>query len=157
MALSIRTRAIGCIVLALATPLRAQDIPLRADVIASTDTTVDYVLTNHGSRTATAWHVAFTITDSAGQKRQSGLGQDNYTTITLRELNPFSEPRVLEPNESRRETYQASTRRGVTMTSVDARVVGVVFDDGSGFGDAAWIAEVFATTDQAQRRRRASS
>jgi hypothetical protein len=89
---------------------------------------VEYVLTNHSARTATACHVEFIQTVSNGEARRSGLGQDYYSHMVLQALDPFHKSNVLEPNETRRVTYDLPTTRGLTNRSVAVRVVAVVYD-----------------------------
>jgi hypothetical protein len=128
-------------------PLRApaQELPLRVDIASINGTTVEYVLTNQGSKAATAWAVEFLKTETSGAKLRSGETNDVYITAAHPRLDPQLPRRFLESGTSQRLTRRLDGTPGATMVDFDIRVVAAIFEDGSAVGDPQIINDVFVS------------
>lgn len=124
--------------------LLAQNIPVRADVIAITDGMVEYEITNVGLKSATAWAVEFTSTDSTGRKSQSKEIRDNYATTALSHTEPTL-ANLLTPKSNRRMTAYLAASHGGGIVSAQARVTAVIWDDRTSIGDSVVIDRLFAS------------
>jgi hypothetical protein len=124
--------------------LLAQNIPMRADVIGITDGMVEYELTNVGPKSATAWAVEFTSTDSTGRKNQSTEIRDNYATTALSHGEPTL-ANLLTPKSNRQMTAHLAAFPGGVIVNAQARVVAVIWDDGTSIGDSVVIDRLFAS------------
>jgi hypothetical protein len=144
------TALAAAICVALSVSTAGQELPLRAHVVSIDADSAEYAVKNESAKAATAWSVELVTTDSLGATHLSGIGQDMYITAALREIDPHTEPKWLNPQATRVLEMSGGVSTGATLVRVDPRVVAVIFEDGTSAGDPA-IVQRFFDARRAQR------